>query len=107
MAGRPDADRWRAALPVLGVDGSLADVQADSPAAGQVQAKTGSLVEGDLFNGRARLATKALGGYIDAASGRQLAFTIIVNQGFFTEITGVFDANEDVGRVAASLQQNL
>ena len=62
MAKRPDAARWRATLPILGVDGSLATVQSDSPAAGKVFAKTGSLVGGDFFNGRYRLATKALGG---------------------------------------------
>jgi D-alanyl-D-alanine carboxypeptidase/D-alanyl-D-alanine-endopeptidase (penicillin-binding protein 4) len=107
MAKRPDAERWRATLPILGVDGSLASVQPDSPAAGKVHAKTGTLVGGDGFNGRVRLSTKALGGVIDAASGRQLAFTIIANQGFVADIEGVFQANDDVGAVAASLQQNL
>lgn len=106
MAKRPDADRWKATLPILGVDGSLSQVQPDSPAAGKVVAKTGSLVDGDTFNNRIRLNTKALGGYIDAESGRRLAFTIIVNQGFFSEIAGVFDANEDVGKVAAIIQQS-
>ena len=106
MATRPDAARWRAALPILGVDGSLAEVQVDSPAAGKVFAKTGSLVDGDPFNnGRFRLATKALGGVMDTKGGRHLAFTIIVNQGFYDEIIGVLDANEDVGKVAASIQQ--
>lgn len=105
MATRPDAARWRGTLPILGVDGSLAAVQSDSPAAGKVFAKTGSLVDGDLFNGRYRLATKALGGVMDTESGRHLAFTIIVNQGFYPDITGVFDANDDVGAVAASIQQ--
>jgi D-alanyl-D-alanine carboxypeptidase/D-alanyl-D-alanine-endopeptidase (penicillin-binding protein 4) len=107
MAKRPDAERWKSTLPVLGVDGSLATVLPDSPAAGKVHAKTGTLVGGDGFNGRLRLSTKALGGVIDAASGRRLAFTIIANQGFFAEIEGVFDANDDVGAVAASIQQNF
>ena len=107
MAKRPDAERWRSTLPVLGVDGSLALVLPDSPAAGKVFAKTGTLVGDDSFNGRLRLSTKALGGVMDAASGRQLAFTIIVNQGFFDGIDGVFDANDDVGAVAASIQQHF
>ena len=107
MAKRADAARWRATLPILGVDGSLALVQADSPSAGKVFAKTGTLVSGDTFNGRYRLAAKALGGYIEAESGRHLAFTIILNQGFFDDIDGVFAANDDVGAVAASIQQNL
>lgn len=107
MARRPDAERWKATLPILGVDGSLALVQPDSPAAGKVFAKTGTLVGSDRFNGRVRLSTKALGGVIDAESGRRLAFTIIANQAFFPGIAGVFEANDDVGAVAASLQQNL
>jgi D-alanyl-D-alanine carboxypeptidase/D-alanyl-D-alanine-endopeptidase (penicillin-binding protein 4) len=105
MSERPDAEAWRDTMPILGVDGSLADVQADSPAAGKVFAKTGTLLGGDSFNGRYRLATKTLGGVMDTEEGRQLAFTIIVNQGFADNIQGVFDANDDVGKVAALIQQ--
>ena len=43
MAQRPDAAAWRATLPILGVDGSLTTVQANSPAKGKVFAKTGTL----------------------------------------------------------------
>lgn len=105
MAARPDAERWRDTLPVLGVDGSLAEVQADSDAAGKVFAKTGTLLGGDTFNGRYRLITKTLGGVMDTAQGRRLAFTIIVNQGFSDDLDGVFAANDDVGAVAAAIQQ--
>jgi len=107
MAKRPDAARWKATLPILGVDGSLADVQPDSPSAGKVFAKTGTLADGDAFNDRLRLGAKALGGYIDAASGRRLAFTIVLNQGFYPGIEGVLQANDDVGVVAASIQQGF
>jgi D-alanyl-D-alanine carboxypeptidase/D-alanyl-D-alanine-endopeptidase (penicillin-binding protein 4) len=105
MAGRPDAERWKATLPILGVDGSLSDVQAGSPAAGKVSAKTGTLVGGDELNDRFRLNTKALAGVMETAGGRNLAFAIIMNQGFAAEIDGVFQANDDVGAVAAAIQQ--
>ncbi|WP_378146317.1 D-alanyl-D-alanine carboxypeptidase/D-alanyl-D-alanine-endopeptidase [Cnuibacter sp. UC19_7] len=105
MAKRPDSEQWKATLPVLGVDGSLATVQTGSPAAGKVFAKTGTLAGGDAFNGRVALTTKTLGGVMDAASGRELAFTIIVNQGFYDGMDGVFEANDDVGAVAAAIQQ--
>ncbi|WP_371030771.1 D-alanyl-D-alanine carboxypeptidase/D-alanyl-D-alanine-endopeptidase [Pseudoclavibacter sp. JSM 162008] len=105
MAERPDAERWRDTMPILGVDGSLADVQKDSPAAGKVYAKTGTLVGGDAFNDRLRLATKTLGGVMQTESGRNLAFTIIVNQGFYEGMPGVFEANDNVGQVAAIIQQ--
>lgn len=107
MAARPDADQWRATMPILGVDGSLAMVQTDSPAAGKVFAKTGTLVGGDAVNDRYRLNTKALGGVMESESGRNLAFTIIMNQGFADEIDGVFAANDDVGAVAAAIQQEF
>jgi D-alanyl-D-alanine carboxypeptidase/D-alanyl-D-alanine-endopeptidase (penicillin-binding protein 4) len=105
MAKRPDADAWRATMPILGVDGSLTTVQADSPAAGKVFAKTGTLVDGDSFNGRIRLSTKTLGGVMDTESGRHLAFTIIVNQALYPTQDGIFEANDDVGKVAALIQQ--
>lgn len=103
FAGRPDAARWRDALPIMGVDGSVATVQTDSPAAGKVFAKTGTLGAADLLNGRLRVETKALGGYITAKSGRELAIAIIGNNAMFTDISGVFAANEDVGRIATEI----
>jgi len=87
----------------MGVDGSVATVQTDSPAAGKVFAKTGTLGAADLLNGRLRVETKALGGYITAKSGRELAIAIIGNNAMFTDISGVFAANEDVGRIATEI----
>ncbi|MFN8040883.1 MAG: D-alanyl-D-alanine carboxypeptidase/D-alanyl-D-alanine-endopeptidase [Acidimicrobiales bacterium] len=105
MAKRPDAARWKATLPILGVDGSLAMVQPDSPAMGKVFAKTGSLGAGDFFNDRLRLPTKALGGVMETAKGRKLAFAIVASNALFADINGVFAANDDVGKVAAIIQQ--
>lgn len=92
-------------MPVLGEDGSLATVQATSPAAGRVFAKTGTLLGIDAFNGRYRLSTKTLGGVMDTAKGRHFAFTVMMNQGLVDSIDGVFEANDDVGAVAAAIQQ--
>jgi D-alanyl-D-alanine carboxypeptidase/D-alanyl-D-alanine-endopeptidase (penicillin-binding protein 4) len=103
FAARPDAERWKLAQPILGVDGSVAAVAADTPAKGHVYAKTGTLGDADLLNGRLRLEAKALSGYIDAKSGRQLAFTLMVNQGMFDDIQGVFAANNDLGHIAAEI----
>jgi hypothetical protein len=59
----PGCGRFRDALPVLGVDGTLAEaVPATSPARGQVQAKTGTYVVGDPLNSRLLLRAKGLGG---------------------------------------------
>ena len=106
MANRSDAALWKATLPILGVDGSLFQVQANSPAKGMVSAKTGTLVSADVFNNRLRMPTKALGGYIDTQGGRRFAFAIMATNSFVADINGVLAANEDVGTVAAIIQQD-
>lgn len=71
---------YRAGLPVLGEDGTLAHVvAADSPAKGKVAAKTGTLLWNNAGNGRFILTSKALAGYATAASGRELAFAMFIN----------------------------
>jgi D-alanyl-D-alanine carboxypeptidase/D-alanyl-D-alanine-endopeptidase (penicillin-binding protein 4) len=62
------AEAWRATLPIGGVDGSLASRFNQPAAKGHVFAKTGTLNE-----------TNALSGYLQTASGKTLAFSIIVN----------------------------
>jgi serine-type D-Ala-D-Ala carboxypeptidase/endopeptidase (penicillin-binding protein 4) len=106
MARRPDAAAWRATLPILGVDGSVAGVQPGGPATGRVFAKTGTLAAPDLFNNRILFPAKALGGYMDAKSGRRLAFAIVVSNGVFSSEEGAFAANDDVGKVATIIQQS-
>jgi D-alanyl-D-alanine carboxypeptidase/D-alanyl-D-alanine-endopeptidase (penicillin-binding protein 4) len=106
MATRADAAEWSSTMPLLGIDGSLATVQAGTPAAGKVIGKTGTLALADRFNGRYFLPTKALGGYMETRSGRHFAFTIMVNGSAFADVEGLFAANDDVGKVAASIQQS-
>ena len=80
MAKRPDWAAYKAALPVLGVDGTLVDVvNADSPARGKVFAKTGTFGDGDLLNGRLLERAKSLAGVMTTASGRALTLAIFVN----------------------------
>jgi serine-type D-Ala-D-Ala carboxypeptidase/endopeptidase (penicillin-binding protein 4) len=80
MACRPDFAVYRQALPILGVDGTLADVvPPDSPAYGKVMAKTGTYVDSDLLNDRLFLRCKALAGFMTTKSGRHLTFALFVN----------------------------
>lgn len=79
MRGRPEWPAYRAALPVLGVDGTLSQVSTDSPAKGHVFAKTGTLFWEDALNGRSLLTSKALAGVMTTKSGRELAFAVFVN----------------------------
>jgi D-alanyl-D-alanine carboxypeptidase/D-alanyl-D-alanine-endopeptidase (penicillin-binding protein 4) len=80
MATRPDFAAYERALPILGVDGTLAkSCAADCPAKGKVFAKTGTLVWDNLLVDRGLLTSKALAGYMTTAGGRKLAFAAFVN----------------------------
>ena len=59
---------WRASFPLAGVDGTLGGRFKNSPLKGNLQAKTGTHSE-----------LNALSGYMTAASGKRLVFSIIVN----------------------------
>jgi serine-type D-Ala-D-Ala carboxypeptidase/endopeptidase (penicillin-binding protein 4) len=79
LAKRPDYKAFEAALPVLGVDGTLEDVGRNSPARGAVKAKTGTYFWYDALNGRYLLTSKSLAGTMTTARGRRLTFAIFVN----------------------------
>ena len=73
------ADVYRG-LPILGVDGTLWNIQNGKPAAGKVHAKTGTNGNGDLLNqNRLFLTGKGLLGYMTTRRGRHLAFCVYVN----------------------------
>ena len=76
MSNRPDFPFYHDALPILGIDGTLANaVGYDDPARGKIYAKTGTMF---AFNyGRLQL-TKGMAGYMTAASGSKLVFAIYV-----------------------------
>lgn len=67
-AGQPWGAEFRASLPIGGTDGTLRRRFAGTPLAGRIFAKTGTLN-----------ATNALSGWLIAASGRELTFSIIAN----------------------------
>lgn len=68
LAAQPYAASLRDMLPLAGVDGSLIGRMRGTPAAGNVQAKTGSMTY-----------VHALAGYVTTASGQHLAFAILLN----------------------------
>jgi len=67
-AKQPWGEPWRATLPVAGVDGTLVARFKDSPLKEHMWAKTGTLNE-----------VNTLSGYLKAASGKTVAFSILVN----------------------------
>lgn len=68
-----------AALPVLGRDGTLWNIQIDSPAAGHVRAKTGTFTAYNALNKNVIVTGKGLAGYLTTKDGRHLAFALYVN----------------------------
>ncbi len=79
MAKQKDFQVFFNALPILGRDGTLFDIQSSSPAAGHVHAKTGTFTNYDPLNRRLLVTGKGLAGYLITRRGGHLAFAIYVN----------------------------
>ncbi len=80
MSRQKDFPVFKNALPVLGRDGTLWNIQVDSPAAGHVFAKTGTYGTFDALNKKLMLTGKGLAGYTTTPDGHNLAFAIYVNR---------------------------
>lgn len=80
MATRSDTAAFRKALPILGRDGTLWNIQPQSPAAGKVFAKTGTFSLFDPLNRRTIITGKGLAGYMTTSTGHRLAFAIYGNR---------------------------
>lgn len=104
--GKPFFPQYKTMLPILAVDGTLVfvtDFEQDptlAGAKGNVHAKTGTFAEADetgiILRGR------ALSGYIDTKSERQLMFSLIVNNVNVGEnIEGLFEVTQDQGTISA------
>jgi D-alanyl-D-alanine carboxypeptidase/D-alanyl-D-alanine-endopeptidase (penicillin-binding protein 4) len=101
MATRPDFAVYEAALPILGVDGTLADVAPEnSPARGKVRAKTGTFYWKNVMNDRFLLNSKALAGYVQSSQGRKLAFAFFVNNTHFQKATDTSREGKVLGKLA-------
>jgi PBP4 family serine-type D-alanyl-D-alanine carboxypeptidase len=79
MAKQPSGKIFHDALPVLGRDGTLWNVQTKSPAAGFVHAKTGTYSVEDLLHEGLLISGKGLAGYMTTKDGEHLALAVYVN----------------------------
>jgi len=80
---------WKSSLPIGGEDGSLASRFAQPPLKDHVFAKTGTLSE-----------ARALSGYLDAASGRIVIFSIMVGN----HLPGTHDDQVTMDKIVAAIQ---
>ncbi|SPB15352.1 D-alanyl-D-alanine carboxypeptidase/D-alanyl-D-alanine-endopeptidase [Caballeronia novacaledonica] len=112
MNGRPAFPAYVDSMPFLGVDGSLAsttDFESDptlAGAKGKVYAKTGTYATGtELPDGQVQTTLKgqALAGYIDAKSGRRLAFALMVNNVPIANVPDILNVFNDQGTIAANI----
>jgi D-alanyl-D-alanine carboxypeptidase/D-alanyl-D-alanine-endopeptidase (penicillin-binding protein 4) len=92
----------------LGATGTIAPVGRNSPAKGKVQAKTGTVAVADPATGRALVNVQSLAGYITTDTGRHLVFDLSMSGATYPDVlTGLRQANDDVGMVAAHIQESL
>lgn len=101
MSRRHTYAPYRASLPILGVDGSLAGIGKSLPARGHVFAKTGTTVDAS------GLKAQTLAGYIDAKSGRHFAFALFVNDvGPIKGIADVARVIEDEAKITNAIYES-
>jgi D-alanyl-D-alanine carboxypeptidase len=101
MDGQKTFPFYFKSLPILGVDGSLAEVGIGSPAQGKVFSKTGTYIEDG------KIGAQVLAGYIDARSGRRLAYALFVNDaGAISGISDVIGVVEDEAAISTIIQQS-
>jgi D-alanyl-D-alanine carboxypeptidase/D-alanyl-D-alanine-endopeptidase (penicillin-binding protein 4) len=91
-------------LPILGKDGTLANVLTDSPAAGKVQMKTGNRVAGDAA-GQIIVLGNSLAGYVEAKSGRQLTIMVAVGNVPIATIAEFEQVTADQSKMVVAVQQ--
>jgi D-alanyl-D-alanine carboxypeptidase/D-alanyl-D-alanine-endopeptidase (penicillin-binding protein 4) len=91
MRRSPDFPVWYQALPIAGVDGTIASRMRGTPAERNVHAKTGTLDK-----------TRSLSGYVTTGDGRLLLFSFFCNN--FTAPTREVDRVQDaiLARLASS-----
>lgn len=82
MARRADFDVFYQALPIAGVDGTIATRMRGTAAAGNVHAKTGSIAN-----------VRSLSGYVSSADGERFVFVMLANH--FTAPRRVVEVVQD------------
>jgi len=91
--------QFLSALPILGHDGTLYNIENNSPAANKVFAKTGTWGSSNLLR-RGELVTKGLAGYTISKKGHHLAFAFWINRMYGH---GSVDPNKDGAHHAGEL----
>ena len=79
MTKHKDFAAYERALPILGVDGTLASIGKGGPLQDKLRAKTGTLTWDNTLGGNSLLQSKALAGYMTTKQGKKVIFAVFVN----------------------------
>ena len=91
-AAQPWGELYRSTLPIAGEDGTLSDRMKNTPAAGRIYAKTGTIGHGN-----------ALSGYATTAHGARLLFSILGNNNNLH----AQDANKVIDAICVAMVEEL
>jgi len=80
-------------------------VDVGSPATGRVRGKTGTSVGFNPDTQQFILIAKSLGGYIDSITDRRLIFAVFVNNAVLSDISEIFEINNDLGQIATAIYE--
>jgi D-alanyl-D-alanine carboxypeptidase/D-alanyl-D-alanine-endopeptidase (penicillin-binding protein 4) len=102
MSKQPYFDGYYRALPILGKDGTLWDIQVNSPAAGHVHAKTGTYASYNALDKNLIIDGKGLAGYLTTQDGHKLAFAVYANLVPVDQETGTHMVGDALGEIAGA-----
>jgi D-alanyl-D-alanine carboxypeptidase/D-alanyl-D-alanine-endopeptidase (penicillin-binding protein 4) len=94
MRRHPHFQIFYDALPIAGVDGTIENRMRDTPAQGNLRAKTGTLDK-----------ARALSGYVTTADGRVLLFSALANN-YTTPLSQVTRVQDQIGAQLARLRMD-
>lgn len=98
MRMRAGYPAYRSALPLLGIDGSLASIGKEVAGKEHIAVKSGATIEDG------KIVAISMAGYIDAKSGRTLSFALFVNDaGPLTAIADSLEVFEDEAQIAGAI----
>jgi D-alanyl-D-alanine carboxypeptidase/D-alanyl-D-alanine-endopeptidase (penicillin-binding protein 4) len=95
------------ALPILGRDGTLANVLSNSPVAGHAQIKTGNRVVGGNGAGQINVLGNSLAGYVTTSHGRRLVLAIAVGNVPIKTSDGFFGVVDDQAAMIEAVYEHL
>jgi len=93
-------------LPILGRDGTLADVESKSPAAAHAQVKTGNRVV-ETAAGQIIVLGNSLAGYAQTKGGKRVVFMVAVGNVPIRTPASFLAITTDQARMVVTIQQDL